>query len=477
VNPTVRGDWALERSRLGDAVTLPESQAQEMREGFWRMLQRIHLGIPGFIGSGRIDMPGMGGAQFVGGLAGVRTAWTVHPSPTMGMIDAVPVAGLYLFGQYWPTVFKAMGLKDDSTKIIRQLQDEFGLAQEAELIPGTIPIPIERKFPQPFEEEGYGLGAKRRGMRWRLGPGMEEAYAKGMRLYIYRMFLRIVKGIPGFAGSGEIQDGQFVGGMAGTRTAWILQKNYTSVQDAQPIVGFYLYGILWTKLFGAAGLRGNPNDYFDKLKREFGSISEAELRRGTVQAPKAEKEPALKGAELGAVEGAPVRFRSWSRCGNTMFWGREEDIPDAYMVFFINPVDLVFVGATGEVPEGPVLVVRRGLSEELAYLVDALPQPLADIVNSWFSIATRGIPRRELLDSFARMDAAYRNALLSGLQELFAVAPTEARKRIVVAEGSPAHEFLPDMEAEAQPTEPSIVTPDLQAGLDEALADFGVLEC
>jgi hypothetical protein len=184
----------------------------------------------------------------------------------------------------------------------------------------------------------------------------------------------------------------------------------------------------------------------------------------------------MKGWELGAVEEAPVRFRSWSRCGNTMFWGHDEEILDVHMEFYINPVDLIFVGVSGAA-EGPVLIVRRPLSEELEPLIDALPPPLADIVNMWFSFVTRGMPRRELLDAFARMDAAHRNALLSGLQELFSVAPTEAQKRIVVAEGTPAHEFLADMEAETLPTEPSIVAADLQAGLDEALADFGVMEC
>lgn len=118
-----------------------DPEFRQHREGYWRMLQRIHAGIPGFEGTGYVK-----DYQFTGGNAGVRTAWTVYPASTLGMLDAIPVAGFYSFGIAWPKVMRAIGLTGDSSKIINELEEEFGIAPHTDLARGTVANP-GRKAP------------------------------------------------------------------------------------------------------------------------------------------------------------------------------------------------------------------------------------------------------------------------------------------------------------------------------------------
>jgi len=104
------------------------------------MIQRVHKGIPGFVGTGKVNEEY---SQFTGGLAGVNTAWLVKPYG-MGILDAVPVAGFYLFGTFWPQMFRTAGLVGNSSKFLAKLEKEFGLASEADLARGTVsfqPVP------------------------------------------------------------------------------------------------------------------------------------------------------------------------------------------------------------------------------------------------------------------------------------------------------------------------------------------------
>lgn len=122
---------------------LPEPIAREIREGFWRMLERIHLGIPGFVGSGRVD-----GGQFVGGLAGMNTAWVLRPRG-MPLYEAVPIAGFYLFGAFWPQVLKTSGMTGKTFDIVvGRLEKEFGRTPEYELLKGTLPLPLWESPPE-----------------------------------------------------------------------------------------------------------------------------------------------------------------------------------------------------------------------------------------------------------------------------------------------------------------------------------------
>jgi hypothetical protein len=130
-------------------------QYRDLREGYWRMLQRIHRGIPGIKGTGTVT-----DGQFTGGNAGVRTAWVVRPYGTMSMIDAIPVAGFYSFGAYWPHMLKHMDLPRNANDIIRALDDEFGISSDRDLSRGMAPNPeasgsmgkpVEAKAPSMFK--------------------------------------------------------------------------------------------------------------------------------------------------------------------------------------------------------------------------------------------------------------------------------------------------------------------------------------
>lgn len=123
-----------------------------IREGYWRMLQRIHRGIPGLKGSGRVE-----GGQFIGGLAGVNTAWVVQPHGSTSMIDAVPIAGFYSLGPFWPTVLQMAGLPDNASDIARALDDEFGISSDRELKRGTVPNPDEGREMGKSTVEAAGM--------------------------------------------------------------------------------------------------------------------------------------------------------------------------------------------------------------------------------------------------------------------------------------------------------------------------------
>lgn len=134
----------LDGPAKGSSEELPPAQAKEMREGFWRMMQRIHLGIPGFIGSGEITGHVGVDNQFVGGLAGTRTAWLLRPFG-MRLFETVPLAGIYLFGMLWPQILRYAGISrgksDNFSKSAERLQKEFGMTVEYDLLKGTVPFP------------------------------------------------------------------------------------------------------------------------------------------------------------------------------------------------------------------------------------------------------------------------------------------------------------------------------------------------
>jgi len=119
--------------------------AKTMREGFWRMVQRINKGIPGFVGTGEVSLDGQ---QFNGGLAGMKTAWVLIPG-YMSLFEAVPSAGFYLMGMYWPEILRHIGVyrlkHDNSSKAVERLEKEFGRASVKSLKVGTIPVPPKSK--------------------------------------------------------------------------------------------------------------------------------------------------------------------------------------------------------------------------------------------------------------------------------------------------------------------------------------------
>ncbi len=116
----------------------PSPELRTMREGFYRMIQRVHRGIPGLKGTGEIY-----GDHFNGGAAGVKTAWPIKPHGT-GIPDAVSIAGFYSFGTFWPKMIEMMGLPDNVSDVARVLEKEFGLLSDDDLSRGTVPIPKAR---------------------------------------------------------------------------------------------------------------------------------------------------------------------------------------------------------------------------------------------------------------------------------------------------------------------------------------------
>lgn len=127
---------------------MPDPAHKQLREGFWRMLLRIHYGIPGLKGSGFVSADGK---QFTGGLAGMNTAWTLKASGmTMPPYEAIPTAGFYSFGQFWVQMLKLAGLDYKRMEdIVAALEKEFGIIPEEELEKGTEPVPTPqaRLFP------------------------------------------------------------------------------------------------------------------------------------------------------------------------------------------------------------------------------------------------------------------------------------------------------------------------------------------
>jgi hypothetical protein len=90
-----------------------------IRKGLWLNILSVHLGLPGPSGEVREG-------QFHGGLADVNTAWPLSPGPTLGLIDAVPIAGFFCFGTAWPAMFEEIGLPSDFKKLVESLRKEFG---------------------------------------------------------------------------------------------------------------------------------------------------------------------------------------------------------------------------------------------------------------------------------------------------------------------------------------------------------------
>jgi hypothetical protein len=173
---------------------LPPAQAKEMREGFWRMMQRISLGIPGFIGSGEITGRVGVDNQFVGGLAGVRTAWLLRPFG-MQLFETVPLAGIYLFGMFWPQILRYAGISrgksDNFSKSAERLQKEFGMTVEYDLLKGTVPFPqrgegrVEEITRELEGIEKLKERIKEREMIYQVDAKEEVAIAKGLPLTAY----------------------------------------------------------------------------------------------------------------------------------------------------------------------------------------------------------------------------------------------------------------------------------------------------
>lgn len=149
---------------------------KQLREGFWRMLLRIHYGIPGFKGTGFVHADG---TQFTGGNAGIKTAWTLKASgQTMSMIDAVAVGGFYLFGRFWVEMLHHAGLPGNMSTIVTALDREFGVVPEHELRRGTEPVPPQ----EPPQRGIFTLGAARAGG---MAPGVQfEVPVHGARFKV-----------------------------------------------------------------------------------------------------------------------------------------------------------------------------------------------------------------------------------------------------------------------------------------------------
>ncbi len=117
---------------------------KQMREGFWRTLLRVYYGIPGLRGTGEIIE-----GQFVGGVAGVQTGWPIQRleegewvGDTLPFIDSVPIAGFYSLGTLWPQILDELGLSGNLSRVIEQLEEEFGILPPNEL---RIALPPRRR--------------------------------------------------------------------------------------------------------------------------------------------------------------------------------------------------------------------------------------------------------------------------------------------------------------------------------------------
>lgn len=346
--------------------------------------------------------------------------------------------------------------------------------------------PLE-EIPRTFIPTLEGRKGKRRRK-----TEIPEDQALPIRLGFWRMLQRIHRGIPGFAGSGNVFEDQFVGGLAGVKSAWVLLPDYTAYIDAVPIAGFYSFGTMWPKILRAVGVWGNASKATEALEAEFGIASDKDLRRGTI--PHERKKPPSAG--LGTSE-EPVRIRPWGRCGNTLFWRTTPHAGERPVVAHINPVDIVEVVVDQKplgLPEGAILISRRRLPEQVPHgwspdefyaMMMTLPPILSMAVDVWFGWMEKaeagGSSRHEILNRFARIAQGRKNAILSGLQVLLEMPlphPMENRM-LVVMEGSPAHQDLVSVEAAAQITDPTVVAPEtsLDAVVDEILSSFGVMEC
>lgn len=133
------GEWGREMMLSGSMrrrKSTGDPQYRDLREGFWRMIQRIHHGIPGYNGTGIVQ-----DGQFTGGNAGIRTAWVVKPYSTSSMVDAVAIAGFYAFGRHWAEMLRLAGLSGNFSNTLVALNNEFGIASDQDLERGTVPNP------------------------------------------------------------------------------------------------------------------------------------------------------------------------------------------------------------------------------------------------------------------------------------------------------------------------------------------------
>ncbi len=78
----------------------------------------------------------------------MRTAWLLKPHGQT-LYEAVPLAGFYLMGMYWPAILREAGLfkgkSDNFSKLAERLEKEFGRTSKKDLMKGTVPIPKRRK--------------------------------------------------------------------------------------------------------------------------------------------------------------------------------------------------------------------------------------------------------------------------------------------------------------------------------------------
>lgn len=118
--------------------SFPADPYKEMRRTIWKDILRVHYGLPGLPGTGEITgvtEP----EQFVGGFMPLKAAWPLDPHPTLYLVDAVPVAGTYLYGEHWPVIFHALlHLPEDPATIVANLAREFGMIRPSKLLPKKI---------------------------------------------------------------------------------------------------------------------------------------------------------------------------------------------------------------------------------------------------------------------------------------------------------------------------------------------------
>ena len=415
--------------------------------------------------------------QAVNAYFGDNTASLLRSQPIRSLMSSITKEG----GLDYPPVGDAGW---DRALAMAQL----GMDMPYFIVDEPLEIPVPSPLPPMLSLEGAKEEAET------IPPEM----ARSMREGFWRMMQRIHFGIPGFKGSGEIQGDpgsqHFNGGLAGVRTAWPLRPHSTSLFETPPLAGFYSWGMYWPKILQSVGLARGKHDNFSKmverLEKEFGRALEYDLMKGTVPFPQ-------EGASMGSTGTPSARIKPWVRCGNTLFW-TFTGIPEVEPIrrIHLNPFDLVEISVTElqAVPEGAILLVRRRLPEEqpegwtpqdFHRALEKVPGLLSDAIATWLAFMGEreavGIPRTEIIATFIRMGSGRRNTILSGLEQLFKADALQTLddRRLVVAEGSSAHQALFDLEAGAEVTDSSLIVPslDVDAVVDEVLSSYGVVEC
>lgn len=189
----------------------------------------------------------------------------------------------------------------------------------------------------------------------------------------------------------------------------------------------------------------------------------------------------------------------WTRCGNTPYYRRKD------RSVYVNPAALWILEATIYTSG----MAKRGGLVEWSRLPSLNPKMITHA--AWIAAPENAQDRAEFVDALATWDAGLdamarwpvsdkidvfkmlepgvRDRILEGivmvLEAFFDVDPeegpidpwVESRWGLVVERGGPAHRQLEHWEDLNEPTEPTIVALTLQKGMEEALSNFGILEC